>query len=202
MALVAVAALGWHASPVACISGVVGFGSSHPGSRLGAVRIGAAAAPAPTIESRVHRVAMSMTDRPGSNPGHGEEATTTASSGRLVLGLSLPQVAGSSLAAGTAALAGSFLGVQGTLVGAVVGSVVATVGTAVYAQSLDRAAVQLRVVRTVGQAQELTRLMRSPSCWRRHRRWRRNRVGEAGFAWRPQWRWGSWLLWPGSPRSS
>ena len=62
-------------------------------------------------------------------------------------------MAGSSLAAGTAALAGSFLGVQGTLVGAVVGSVVATVGTAVYAQSLDRAAVQLRAVRTVGQAQ-------------------------------------------------
>ena len=43
---------------------------------------------------------------------------------------------------------------QGTLVGAVVGSVVATVGTAVYAHSLDRAAVQLRAVRTVGRAQQ------------------------------------------------
>ena len=63
-------------------------------------------------------------------------------------------MAGSSLAAGTTALAGSFLGVQGTLVGAVVGSVVATVGTAVSAQSLDQAAVQLRAVRTVGQAQQ------------------------------------------------
>lgn len=62
---------------------------------------------------------------------------------------------GSSLAAGTAALAGSFLGVQGTLVGAVVGSVVATVGTAVYAQSLDRAAGQLRAVRTVVRTQPL-----------------------------------------------
>ena len=96
---------------------------------------------------------MSMTDRPGSNPGPAEGATTTPSSGRLVLGLSLPQVVGSSLAAGTAALAGSFLGVQGTLVGAVVGSVVATVGTAVYGHSLDRAAGQLRAVRTVGRAE-------------------------------------------------
>ena len=95
-----------------------------------------------------------MRGRPGSSPGPADEATTTPTSARLVLGLSLPQVAGSSLAAGTAALAGSFLGVQGTLVGAVVGSVVATVGTAIYAQSLDRAAVQLRAVRTVGQAQQ------------------------------------------------
>ena len=119
------------------------------------MRIGAGGRGARTdlrIESAPGCYVRDGSSRVGSG-GPAEEPTTTPSSGRLVLGLSLPQVVGSSLAAGTAALAGSFLGVQGTLVGAVVGSVVATVGTAVYAHSLDRAAGQLRAVRTVVRTQ-------------------------------------------------
>ena len=54
------------------------------------------------------------------------------------LGLSLPQVAGSALAAVSAAVAASWLGVAGTIIGAALGSVVGTVGSAIYAQSLRR----------------------------------------------------------------
>lgn len=66
---------------------------------------------------------------------------------RLLLGLSVPQVLASALAAATSALAASFLGVAGTIIGAVVGSLVATVATAVYAHSLRTAGVRLKVVR-------------------------------------------------------
>lgn len=66
---------------------------------------------------------------------------------RSVLGLTIPQVLGTTLAAATSALAASFLGVAGTLIGAVVGSIVATIGGAVYSHSLGLAAMQLRVVR-------------------------------------------------------
>ena len=52
------------------------------------------------------------------------------------LGLSLPQVMGSALAATTAAVCSSWLGVAGTLIGAAIGSVVATVGGALYTHSL------------------------------------------------------------------
>ncbi len=55
------------------------------------------------------------------------------------LGLTAPHVAGGALASVTAALAASRLGVGGTLIGAAVGSVVSTIGGALYAHSLDRA---------------------------------------------------------------
>lgn len=65
------------------------------------------------------------------------------------LGLSGPQVAGSALAAVSAAVAASWLGVAGTVVGAALGSVFGTVGTALYSHSLatGRDAVR-RTVRT------------------------------------------------------
>jgi hypothetical protein len=52
--------------------------------------------------------------------------------------LSAAQVTGGALAAVTSALAGSTLGVNGTVAGAAVGSVVATVGGELYTQSLRR----------------------------------------------------------------
>lgn len=63
----------------------------------------------------------------------------------------MPQVLGGACAAVTSALAASFLGVGGTLAGAFVGSLVATIGAAVYAESLARAGKRLRVVRPAGQ---------------------------------------------------
>lgn len=54
------------------------------------------------------------------------------------LGLSIAQVAGAALAAGSSAFVASTLGVAGTIVGAVVGSVVATVATATYTRSIHR----------------------------------------------------------------
>ncbi|MGB8380937.1 MAG: hypothetical protein WCG47_06730 [Dermatophilaceae bacterium] len=66
------------------------------------------------------------------------------------MGLSVPQVIGGALAAATSAVALSFLGVAGTLIGAVVGSLVATIGAALYSHSLGVAAAQLRVVRVAG----------------------------------------------------
>jgi hypothetical protein len=65
---------------------------------------------------------------------------------RSILGLTVAQVAGSSLAAVSSALAASFLGVAGTIAGALVGSLVGTVGTAVYSHSLHTAGTRLRTL--------------------------------------------------------
>jgi hypothetical protein len=54
------------------------------------------------------------------------------------LGLSPAQVAGSALAAMSGAFFASWLGTTGTLIGAAVGSVVATIGAAIYTHSLRR----------------------------------------------------------------
>lgn len=61
-------------------------------------------------------------------------------------GLNLAQVGGGALAAVTAALAASRLGVTGTVLGAAFGSVISTIAGALYTHSLDRA--QTRVVAT------------------------------------------------------
>ena len=97
--------------------------------------------------SREHRIRMPVTTQSRSSPVPAHDTSSGPTSGRSVLGLSVPQVLGGALAAATSALAASFLGVAGTLVGAVVGSVVATIGAAVYAHSLRKAATQLRVIR-------------------------------------------------------
>ena len=59
---------------------------------------------------------------------------------RSRLGLSPAQVTGSALAAMSGAFLASWFGTTGTLVGAAVGSVVATVGAAIYTHSLRRTA--------------------------------------------------------------
>jgi hypothetical protein len=53
-------------------------------------------------------------------------------------GLSVPQVLAGALAAASAAVASSWLGVAGTVIGAAVVSVVASVGTVIYGHSLER----------------------------------------------------------------
>ncbi|GAA4071372.1 hypothetical protein [Nonomuraea soli] len=52
--------------------------------------------------------------------------------------LSVPQIAGGALAAVTAAVAASYLGVAGTFIGAAVASVASTIGGAVYTHYLKR----------------------------------------------------------------
>ena len=78
-------------------------------------------------------------------------STTTSSTGAAAEkrsgGLSVTQVCGGALAAVTAAVAASFLGVAGTLVGAAVGSVISTIAATLYSTSLNRAA---KVSRTLG----------------------------------------------------
>ncbi|MFI5953466.1 hypothetical protein [Cryptosporangium sp. NPDC051539] len=54
------------------------------------------------------------------------------------LGISAPQVLAGAMAASTSAVAASYLGVAGTVVGAGLGSVIATVTTAVYQKSIQR----------------------------------------------------------------
>lgn len=54
------------------------------------------------------------------------------------LGISATQVAGSALAAVSAAVSASWLGVTGTLIGAAVASIVGTIGSAMYTYSLQR----------------------------------------------------------------
>ena len=79
----------------------------------------------------------------------GDRMTSAQPSGTPSAGLDLgvAQVAGSALAAVTAALAASTLGVAGTILGAGVGAIVATVGSALYAHSLRRATERVRQLR-------------------------------------------------------
>ena len=58
--------------------------------------------------------------------------------------LSAVQVAASALAAVSSAVVASFFGVAGTLIGAAVASVIATVGTALYTESLSKTNDRLR----------------------------------------------------------
>lgn len=72
------------------------------------------------------------------------------------LGLSPAQVAGSALAAVTAAVFASFAGTAGTIIGAALGSVVATIGAAAYTAWLRRSAEAVR--RTAAQVRQQTTL--------------------------------------------
>jgi len=65
-------------------------------------------------------------------------------------GLGLAQILASTLAAVSAALAASFLGVAGTIIGAALGSLVATIGSAIYAHSLRTAGSRLQRLRPQG----------------------------------------------------
>lgn len=58
--------------------------------------------------------------------------------------VSLVQLVASALAAVTAAVAGSYLGVNGTVIGAAVASVCSVVGTAIYSHSLRRTGDRVR----------------------------------------------------------
>ena len=60
------------------------------------------------------------------------------------LGLSTAQVVGSVLAAVTGAVLASTMGVTGTVIGAAVASLVATIGSAIYTWSLRRTTVAVR----------------------------------------------------------
>lgn len=81
-----------------------------------------------------------------------ESAADAPAPGSKPLGLSITQIAGGALAAVTAAVAASFLGVAGTLIGAALGSVVSSVAAALYSTSLHRAATvsKVLVVRPAG----------------------------------------------------
>ena len=68
---------------------------------------------------------------------------------KVLSGVSSSQVVGGALAAMTAAVAGSWLGVAGTLIGAAVGSVVATIAGTIYTNSLRKS-------RRLAQAARLT----------------------------------------------
>jgi hypothetical protein len=84
-------------------------------------------------------MSVTQTDRP-----RAEDRTTTYPPAPTGLGLSAAQVAGSALAAVSGAFLASWLGVTGTLVGAAVGSVVGTVGSASYTYSLRRGQALMR----------------------------------------------------------
>ena len=85
-------------------------------------------------------------------PADGPSSEGDAGEAAKPLGLSLTQIAGGALAAVTAAVAASFLGVAGTLIGAALGSVVSSVAAALYSTSLTRAArvSKVLVVRPAG----------------------------------------------------
>lgn len=76
-----------------------------------------------------------------SHPPAGEKPPSSSS------GLSLVQIIGAALAAASSAFIASWLGVAGTIIGAFIGSVIATVGTAAYTHSLDRSTSTVRQLR-------------------------------------------------------
>lgn len=84
-----------------------------------------------------------MDQRLDGTPKRGEEGTNPK--GRRI-DLSLPQVAGSALAAVAAAVLASQLGLYGTIIGAGVVSVIATCGGSVFQHLFRRTGEQIRVV--------------------------------------------------------
>ena len=98
-------------------------------------------------------------ETPISSPGStqqsgrpGDEIPGPEVGGRARLGLSPVQVAGGALAATTSALAASTFGVGGTVIGAAVGSVISSVGGAIYVHSLQNVSARTRTVITRGRA--------------------------------------------------
>ncbi|WP_443074524.1 hypothetical protein [Streptomyces sp. NBC_01455] len=79
-------------------------------------------------------------------PGSGEDPSAAAAAGRKRLDLSLPQVAGSAVAAVVAAKLASYFGVYGTILGAGLVSVVATCGGTVFQHFFRRTGEQIRDV--------------------------------------------------------
>jgi len=65
---------------------------------------------------------------------------------RILSGINFPKVIAGTLAAVSAAVVGSYLGVAGTLAGAAVASVVGSVGTEIYERSLHRGAKKLQTL--------------------------------------------------------
>lgn len=88
---------------------------------------------------------------PGPAPYEGTdpELSAPAEAAPRRVNVSTVQVGASAAAAVTSALAASFFGVAGTLIGAAVGSIVSTVAGALYADSLKRAGNRLRTTRSV-----------------------------------------------------
>ncbi|MFG2474498.1 hypothetical protein [Streptomyces fagopyri] len=79
-------------------------------------------------------------------PGAGDDPSAAAGAGRKRLDLSLPQVAGSAVAAVVAAKLASYFGVYGTILGAGLVSVVATCGGTVFQHFFKRTGEQIRDV--------------------------------------------------------
>lgn len=75
---------------------------------------------------------------------HCRKGLISGMGGKEGLDLSAPQIAGSALAAATAAVAASFLGVTGTIIGAAVASAATTVGNTVYTHYLKRTRDRLK----------------------------------------------------------
>jgi len=65
---------------------------------------------------------------------------------RIFSGINFPKVIAGTLAAVSAAVVGSFLGVAGTLIGAAVASLIGSVGTEIYERSLHRGAKKLQTL--------------------------------------------------------
>jgi len=64
----------------------------------------------------------------------------------ILSGINVPKVIAGTLAAVSAAVVGSFLGVAGTLIGAAVASLIGSVGTEIYERSLHRGAKKLQTL--------------------------------------------------------
>ncbi|MBO3742809.1 hypothetical protein [Actinoplanes flavus] len=72
--------------------------------------------------------------------------------GRFWSGIDIPKTVAGTLAAVSAAVAGSFLGVAGTLIGAAVASLISSIGTEIYHRFIDRGTRRLHSAFTVAPA--------------------------------------------------
>lgn len=101
-----------------------------------------------------------MTDLPPDTEPSPKSVTIDEAPDNLArrVGLSGSQVAASALAAVSSAVAASYLGVAGTVIGAGVGSVIATVCTALYQHSLTRTNERIRKVAPVTARPRWTKL--------------------------------------------
>jgi hypothetical protein len=97
-----------------------------------------------------------------------------------VLGVSVAQISSGALASVTAAVVASYFGIGGTLIGAAITSVVATLGGALYKQSIERAQTKV-LIRRNPQTGVVTREIVPPTAGQSPRRFRL-RWGPIGIA--------------------
>ncbi|GAA0244548.1 hypothetical protein GCM10009539_32510 [Cryptosporangium japonicum] len=125
-----------------------GFRAAAAASTGGALSTGYRTYPAHTTPTTTGRPTPASEVPPALRGPEKPDEGDTKDEKKGFLGISGGQVIAGAMAASTSAVAASYLGVAGTVLGAGLGSVIATVSTAVYQKSIQRSSKVLQTVVT------------------------------------------------------